>query len=177
MSTGSCLFWVWLWLHFYWIRNSLKMGHFCLKTTPAHAFNFNTSFMSFVMKRDHVKYFKYWIGTSFYADALCWTLLTNFRIKKSIKWENSAIYSAFDIDLLNLDLQMLIDHSSFQSVQMLWSQNKSIILIIMQISCMYFLQILISLFALYFAGNVYQINIWWTTCNHRNNRKCKIPLF
>lgn len=41
------------------------MGHLSLKTTPDHAFNFNTSFMSFVIKKGHVEYFKYRMGTSF----------------------------------------------------------------------------------------------------------------
>lgn len=58
------------------------MGHLSLKTIPVHGFSFDTFFTSLVIKRGHVKYFKYWIGTSFYADAQCWTWSKNFGIIK-----------------------------------------------------------------------------------------------
>lgn len=56
-----------------------------------------------------------------------------------------------DTYLFSLDLQMLIDHGSFQSVQMLRSLNwnKHTILIIMQTSFICSLQILITSLALF----------------------------
>ena len=58
-----------------------------------------------------------------------------FGIKKSIE-KTMLFIMGLDTYLFNLDMQMLIDHGSFQSVQMLWSLNwnKHTVLIIMQTS-------------------------------------------
>lgn len=178
MSTGLCIFWARLWFHFYWISYSLQMGHLNLETIPVHGFSFDTFLMSLVIERGHVKYFKYWIGMSFYADVQCWIWSKNSvwnKKKKALSEKTMLFIVGPDTYLFNLNLQMLIDHGSFQSVQMLWSLNwnKHTILISMQTSCICFLQISITFLAL-FSGNVYQINIWWTTCNHRNNWKCEL---
>lgn len=76
---------------------------------------------------------------------------SRLEFEKVLSKKTVPFIMGLDMYLLNLNSQMLIDHGSFQSVQMLWSLNwnKYTVLIIMQTSIVCLLQILITSLALF----------------------------